>query len=39
VLPAGTITVDGTPAAEVTPLLSDTVTPPAGAAPVSVNVP
>jgi hypothetical protein len=38
-LPAGTVTVDGTPAADGTPLLSDIATPPLGAGPVSVTVP
>jgi hypothetical protein len=38
-LPAGTVTVDGTPAANGVLLLSETATPPLGAAPVSVTVP
>jgi hypothetical protein len=39
VLPAGTVTVDGTLAADGVSLLSDIATPPLGAGPVSVTVP
>jgi hypothetical protein len=39
VLPAGTVTVDGALAANGVSLLSETATPPLGAAPVSVTVP
>jgi hypothetical protein len=38
-LPAGTVTVDGTPAADGPLLLSDIATPPLGAGPLSVTVP
>jgi hypothetical protein len=39
VLPAKTVTKAGTTAADGVSLLSETATPPAGAAPVSVTVP
>jgi hypothetical protein len=39
VLPAGTVTLAGTLAADGVSLISDTAIPPAGAAPVSVTVP
>jgi hypothetical protein len=39
VLPAGTATKAGTPAADGTPLLNDIAAPPLGAGPVSITVP